>query len=60
MPQTLADLESQRSSLLQQFLTLGDFPPAPSTPWRALAENPAVTAPSPTVPGIRSFVCSVR
>jgi len=27
MPQTLADLESQRSSLLQQFLTLGDFRP---------------------------------
>lgn len=27
MPQTLADLESRRSSLLQQFLTLGDFRP---------------------------------
>ena len=27
MPQSLADLESQRSSLLQQFLTLGDFRP---------------------------------
>ena len=27
MPQALADLESQRSSLLQQFLTLGDFRP---------------------------------
>jgi hypothetical protein len=27
MLQSLADLESQRSSLLQQFLTLGDFRP---------------------------------
>ena len=27
MPQALTDLEAQRSSLLQQFLTLGDFRP---------------------------------
>ena len=40
MPQALADLESQRSSLLQQFLTLGDFRPGTGTAYCRVVVKP--------------------
>ncbi len=56
MPNSLPELEAERSQILGQFTTLGDLRPVRSARFLAAAENRLAIAPNPMTQGtIRKF-----
>ena len=50
MPDSLLQLEAQRTDLFRQLLALGDFRRAPLPPLQVSAGSRAVIAPNATIP----------